>query len=56
MPLTPGKSKAVIGKNIAEMKASGHPQKQAVAAALRTSDGPTKKPSIATTFLKAKKR
>jgi len=38
MPLTPGKSKAVIEKNIREMIASGHPQKQAVAAALHNAD------------------
>jgi hypothetical protein len=34
MPLTPGKSKKVIGKNIAEMEKSGHPRKQAIAASL----------------------
>lgn len=34
MPLEKGKSKAVIGENIKEMKASGYPQKQAVAASL----------------------
>jgi hypothetical protein len=33
MPLTKGKSKAVISKNIAEMISSGHPKDQAVAAA-----------------------
>ena len=36
MPLTKGKSKATIGHNIAEMEAAGHPQKQAIAAALDT--------------------
>ncbi len=36
MPLAKGKGKAVISANIREMKASGHPQKQAVAAALST--------------------
>ncbi len=34
MPLSKGKSKEVIGKNIKEMEKSGHPKKQAVAAAL----------------------
>lgn len=36
MPLEKGKSRAVVGRNIKEMKASGYPQKQAVAAALST--------------------
>lgn len=34
MPLTKGRSKKVIGKNIAEMEASGHSKKQSIAAAL----------------------
>lgn len=34
MPLTKGKSRKVIGKNIAEMEASGHPRNQSIAAAL----------------------
>lgn len=34
MPLTKGKSKKVISENIAEMRRSGHPEAQAVAAAL----------------------
>lgn len=34
MPLKTGKSKSIIGENIREMIKSGHPQKQAVAAAL----------------------
>lgn len=34
MPLRKGKSKKVISENIREMMASGHPQDQAVAAAM----------------------
>jgi hypothetical protein len=34
MPLKKGKSKKTIGKNIAEMKSSGYPMKQAIAASL----------------------
>jgi hypothetical protein len=34
MPLTPGSSQETISKNIKEMVNSGHPQKQAVAAAM----------------------
>jgi hypothetical protein len=36
MPLNSGSSKATVSHNISEMVSSGHPQKQAVAAALRT--------------------
>jgi hypothetical protein len=34
MPLAKGKSKKVIGKNIAEMENANYPQKQAIAASL----------------------
>lgn len=34
MPLLPGKSDAIISRNIREMRRAGHPQKQAVAAAM----------------------
>lgn len=36
MPLKKSKSKKVIGENIREMEVSGHPKKQAIAAALDT--------------------
>lgn len=36
MPLKKSKSKKVIGENIREMEASGHPKKQAIATALDT--------------------
>lgn len=38
MPLQKGSSKAVISHNISEMIASGHPRRQAVAAALHNAD------------------
>jgi hypothetical protein len=34
MPLRAGKSNKVISKNIEEMMKAGHPQKQAIAAAM----------------------
>lgn len=38
MPLAHGNSRSVISRNISEMVHAGHPQRQAVAAALRTAD------------------
>lgn len=43
MPLKPGKSKKVISQNIREMTHAGHPQKQAVAAAMRMAGKSRKK-------------
>jgi hypothetical protein len=47
MPLAKSKSKKVISENIKEMVASGHPQKQAVAAALETARRTEKKSTAA---------
>ncbi len=35
MPLKPGYSQKTISRNIREMRAAGHPEKQSVAAAMR---------------------
>src|SRR3990167_10501539 len=43
MPLKKGKSKAVVSQNIREMMHAGHPQKQAVAAAMKKAGKPRKK-------------
>lgn len=45
MPLTPGSSRATVSSNIREMMNSGHPQKQAVAAALNEARRSRRKPA-----------
>lgn len=42
MPLKAGKSQQVISSNIREMMKAGHPQKQAIAAALSKARGKKK--------------
>ena len=42
MPLAKGKGKAVISKNIREMRKAGYPQDRAVAAAMRQAGTPKK--------------
>ncbi len=42
MPLKAGKSNKVVSSNIREMVKAGHPQKQAVAAAMRKAGRPKK--------------
>jgi hypothetical protein len=43
MPLKPGKSNKIIGKNISEMEKSGYPAKQAIAASLNKAGKSKKK-------------
>ena len=43
MPLKKGTSNGVVSENIKEMMASGHPQKQAIAAALNNASRSKKK-------------
>lgn len=44
MPLAKGKSKRAVSSNIAELRRSGRPEKQAVAIAMKTA-GKSKKPA-----------
>ena len=46
MPLAKGKSKAVISKNISELRHSGKPQAQSVAIALHAAGKPKKKAKL----------
>jgi hypothetical protein len=55
MPLKQGKSKATISSNIREMIAAGHPQRQAVAAALHTANPKGKKKTNGKANRKGKK-
>ena len=56
MPLHKGSSKKVIGENIREMRRAGHPEAQAVAAAMHVAyDNPKKKKGHAQNLGKAAK-
>ena len=49
MPLSKGKSKKVISKNISELMHSGRPQKQAIAIAMNVASKPKRKGRKTTT-------
>ncbi len=56
MPLKKGKSPATVSKNIREMRRAGHPQKQAVAAAMRTAGKPSKRRRVGPSGATRRKR
>jgi hypothetical protein len=52
MPMLPGKSQSVISENIREMRNAGHPEDQAVAAAMRNAGKPKKMKGMKKTKMK----